>query len=301
MIATFLSVSEIGDDKLKEIVSKKLDVINDVQICFGRNGDIILIPLNFPKTILPVLYSLSISDYVLFYVSKEIKSLDAELAICVENSRIDNGYCIVDDYSDLTSFDNFFSKYKVGRFSKEKSIPSNISIASNGFDFDYVSIDKHFVVKGIGSVIIGFVIGKDIKKGDKLLLLPSLKQCTVKSIQIMDENKDSAITGSHVGLALNNVSESDISSNYALSSLSQVYKESYVNLKISPFYKEDIFSKTLSFSFFGEAITANLSKEGERIKAKFNKAIPIINIEYVLADPSLSIGKNRIAGSFIFC
>ena len=163
-------------------------------------------------------------------------------------------------------------------------------------DFKYVSIDKHFIVKGIGSVIIGFVLGQQIKKGEKLLLLPSLKQCSVKSIQIMDVDNDSAEADSHVGLALNNVSEQDLSNNYALSSINKVNDTIEIELTLSPFYKEDPFSKQLSCSFFGEPLSLNLLKDGSTVKAHFNRKIAEIKGTYLLADPSLSIGRNRVVG-----
>ncbi len=299
MISAFLSESSLQDSDIKDFVSKKLDIINNVQICLAKNGDIILLPVDFPKSILSVLYALSLADYVLFEIGPEINSLTAELALCIENSGIQKGYSVLKDSSDLVSFDKFFSKYKVGVFNKIHNI-NEIEQKSEKrtSGFKYVSVDKHFIVKGIGSVIIGFIAGDSVSKGDRLYLLPSLKQCSIKSIQIMDIDSNSADTGAHVGLSLNNVSESDLSSNYAVSSLNQVYSELDVKVKVLDFYKENPFSKQLSFAFFGENLSLNLIKENDKVKARFNKAIPIVKGRYLLVDPSLSIGRNRIVGEF---
>lgn len=301
MIIGLMSSKPIEEDKMKGIISKKLDLINNVQIALDKSDNLILYSVDFPKSLLSVLYILSVSDYVYFFVGSEINALDAELALCVENSGIEDGLVIKDDYSDINSFDKFFEKYKVGKFNK--SDISQISIEKTKqkeIDFKYVSIDKHFIVKGIGSVIIGFVIGQQIRKGEKLFLLPSLKQCSVKSIQIMDVDNDFAETGSHVGLALNNVSEQDLSNNYALSSINKVSDTLEVELNLSPFYKEDAFSKQLSCSFLGEPLSLNLLREGSGVKAHFNRKIPKIKGTYLIADPSLSVGRNRVVGKIKF-
>ena len=161
---------------------------------------------------------------------------------------------------------------------------------------DFLNFPTLYFSKNLSKEVIGFVLGQEIKKGEKILLLPSLKQCSIKSIQIMDVDNDSANTGSHVGLALNNVSEQDLSNNYALSSISKVSDTIEVELTLSPFYKEDPFSKQLSCSFFGEPLSLNLIREGSSVKAHFNKKVPEIKSNYLLADPSLSIGRNRVVG-----
>ena len=297
MIIALLSAKPIEEEKIKNIISKKLDMINNVQIALDKKGNLIHYSVDFPKSLLSILYILSVSDYVYFFVGSEINALDAELALCVENSDIEDGLILKDDFSDVASFDRFFDKYKVGKFKKSDL---NSIVIEKGKEkersFKYVSIDKHFIVKGIGSVIIGFVLGQQIKKGEKLLLMPSLKQCSIKSIQIMDVDSDSAETGSHVGLALNNVSEQDLSNNYALSSISKVNDTVEVELTLSPFYKEDPFSKQLSCSFFGEPLSLNLLRDGSSVKAHFNRKIAEIKGIYLLADPSLSIGRNRVVG-----
>ncbi len=298
MIIALLSSKQIDEESLKRIISKKLDLINNVQISIDKKGNIILYPTDFPKSIVSLLSVLSMADFVLFLAGSEIGALDAELVIAVENSGIINGAVIKNEYSDMNSFNTFFGKYKINNFEKvDLGGDYNAKEMSDKREFKYVSIDKHFIVKGIGSVIIGFVIGQQIKKGEKLFLLPSLKQCSIKSIQIMDVDNDSAEQGSHVGLALNNVSENDLSNNYAVSSLNDVNDVYSIVLNMSSFYKEDVFSKQLSCSFLGETLSISLSKKEGGLSVKFNKKIPHVKGKYIVADASLSIGKNRIVGN----
>jgi selenocysteine-specific translation elongation factor len=73
-----------------------------------------------------------------------------------------------------------------------------------------VPIDQVFSVKSVGTVILGFVKGKEIMVHDELKILPNRINCQVKSLQINDKNYNSAPTGCHVGLALKNVKAEDI-------------------------------------------------------------------------------------------
>ena len=114
----------------------------------------------------------------------------------------------------------------------------------------------------------------------------------------MDVDSAFADTGSHVGLALNNISEQDLSANYAVSSLDMVDDKMDGQLTMSPFYKEDPFLKQLSCSFLGEVLSVSLLKENDLTKIKFNKKIPKVTGKYLLVDPSLAMGRNRVVGNF---
>lgn len=298
MIMGILSGESLDKETIDKLIPKKLEVINSIQIGTDKEGNILLMSADFPRSILPALYILSVSDYVIFWIGKTITSFDGEIVLAIENSDVKDGVCLFNEFSDISSFEKLFSNYRVGKF-KRIDINGDYEFKpiESQRDFKYISIDKHFLVKGIGSVIIGFVLGKRIEKGDKLFLLPSLKPCSIKSIQIMDIDRSSAERGSYVGLALNNVSEADMSNNYAVSSINEVNDTFTVRFTKSNFYNEDPFSKQLSCSFFGENLSLTLQDLNGEISVKFNKKIPLIRGKYVLADSSLSQGKNRIVGN----
>jgi selenocysteine-specific translation elongation factor len=197
MITALLSSKEIKSDILNSVISKKLESVNNLQIALDKEGGIVVYPLDYPSSINAMMRALSIADKVLVVINEEITAVDAEIALAVENSSIETGVALRLEYSDEGSFSKFFEKYKVGKFKilSPGEAPSGDGIKAKSPDFSYVSIDKHFIVKGIGSVIIGFNLGGSIKKGERLHLLPSMKDISIKSIQLMDVDSQSADNG----------------------------------------------------------------------------------------------------------
>ena len=300
MLISLLSAKPITDETLRILLSKKLDLINGMQMAAGKSQqDIITFPIDYPMSVMSLSRSISISDAVLFIVNDEISSLDAELALAVEHSRISIGKIIFTEASDMGSFQKFFGMHKLGGF---EVVKLGDSLTFNNKEpatlFSYVSIDKHFIVKGIGNVIIGFNLGVPIKKGDKLFLLPSSKEITVKSIQIMDVDSTTAGYGTHVGLALNNTDETDLENNYALSSVKELSDSFDCEISVSSFYKSDPFaSKGLSAAVLGKNFLVALSNSGNKARVKFNKPTIKFAEKHVLFDSSLPAGKNRVVGS----
>ncbi len=302
MVTVILSSKQPDGDLLKKLVSKQLDSVNNLQIAVGKNGELLVYPTDYPDSIVGVLRALSIADSAVFVVNESISALDAELALAIEYSGIGNGTVLYSDYSDMNSFKSLFSKQKVGSFPHLKDSaarPEPPAIAQG--EASAVSIDKHFTVKGIGSVIIGFVASGSIKKGDRMYLLPSGKQVTVKSIQLMDVDVQEAKKGDHVGLALNNAAEDDLSANYCVSSSNEVSDEFGARIEFSQFYdKENAFTRSLSCALLGNNFTVTLSASLDRITAKLNRKSPMVPGRHVLADASRVVGRSRIVGSVEF-
>lgn len=299
MIIAMFSSKELSEEKLRHIISKKLDSVNNMQIALAKTGDIIVYPLDYPGSISTFLRVLSISDAAVFVLNQEVSALDAEIALALEYSHITAGFVFADDYSDVQSFDTLFSKYKIGKFSKIGEM-DKITLVPSNITESKVSIDKHFIVKGIGQVVLGFVLGGKIKKSDKMYLVPSGKQVTVKSIQVMDQDRESCETGEHVGLALNNVDEKDFDLNYEISSSNAVKSEFDCAFTKTDFYKLDPFgSSVMTCAVDGRNFGLSLKKDGESVKVSFSKPILPKQESIVVADTSLAVGKNRIVGAVL--
>ena len=73
-----------------------------------------------------------------------------------------------------------------------------------------VEVDHAFTVRSVGTVVLGCGRGGRIEKHQRLTLLPQRREVLVKSIQIQDENVDSAGAGDRVGLALKGVESDEI-------------------------------------------------------------------------------------------
>jgi selenocysteine-specific translation elongation factor len=136
-----------------------------------------------------------------------------------------------------------------------------------------------------------------VNKGDGMFLLPSGKEVTIKSIQVMDVNVSSAPAGSHVGLALNNVNERDMEDNYAVASIKEVAKDYRIDLERSELFKGDLSaSKSMIAPVFGRNFQVTVSSDLKAIS--FAKPIVKLSRKIILFDSSLPVGKNRVAGRF---
>ncbi len=301
MVTALISSKELKSDALNSIISKKLDNINGVQIALDKKGGVIVYSLDYPTSVNAMMRALSIADDAIFVINDEITAIDAELALAVENSDIDTVIPVKLEYSDESSFSKLFGNYKVGRSKiiTMKEAAELPKIERRSPDFSYVSVDKHFIVKGIGSVIIGFNLGGTVKKGDKLHLLPTLKDVSIKSIQIMDVDSQTASSGQHVGLALNNINGEDLSENYAVSSIGSVAEKFSCKFDKSKFYSiETLADRDLGCALLGKNFSVSIEEADTSIR--FNRPVPKIGGKHLIMDASLSVGKNRVVGSFEF-
>jgi selenocysteine-specific translation elongation factor len=77
-------------------------------------------------------------------------------------------------------------------------------------------VDHHFDVKGIGTVLLGFVKQGSVKRHESYRLYPTAKLAQVRSIQVHDEDVDEAPVGDHVGLALKGVTNDEVDRGHVL-------------------------------------------------------------------------------------
>jgi len=101
-----------------------------------------------------------------------------------------------------------------------------------------VVIDQAFNVKGIGTVILGFVKSGTVKKYDKFQLLPLRKEVVVRSIQIHDKDYEQAEAGTRIGIALKGVEAEEIRRGFVLGDEEVVSKDFKIRLKKNKFYPE---------------------------------------------------------------
>lgn len=80
-----------------------------------------------------------------------------------------------------------------------------------------IIVDHSFMVKSVGTVALGFVMGGEVRKHQDLYVSDSSKKAQVRSIQMQDEDQESAGPGSRVGLALKNVGTDDVTRGTVLS------------------------------------------------------------------------------------
>jgi selenocysteine-specific translation elongation factor len=245
----------------------------------------------FPEKIQGYARIASIVDYAYYVLPStgKLAQSDGELAVLLDSFALQGEVQAIDGSKEAisslikSSFKGMsLQRYEVSERSSQSSIldVSRIALRQNyPTDHTLIYIDRAFNVKGVGVVVLGFVLSGKVTVHDKLRPLPteSGKLAEVKGIQISDEDYDSTERGVRVGLSLKGVELKDLSKVSWLddgtfgtsSSLEFQFSQ-------SPYYKQAIFERDLHTEVLGELLVSRIvqgSKQGSCI-AKLQYAVP---------------------------
>jgi len=223
-----LNIAILGSQELCRSIGKHTDS-RDVESYVFKEGAgpdrrilSLVRPLNFPERIRPLLSALNVADYGII----EVNSIDAALGesmVAFSSSGIEHGDLIINpkdgawidpdkvnlvkDQAGLSSWNvhhqmpdlNEYRTALLGQVKKQNSVGELL-----------VSIDQHFVVKGIGLVGIGYVRSGILERHENVKIYPKKANGIVRSLQVMDDDVDRALTGDRVGVALRGVSDDSL-------------------------------------------------------------------------------------------
>jgi selenocysteine-specific translation elongation factor len=105
-----------------------------------------------------------------------------------------------------------------------------------------IVVDHSFSVKGVGEVILGFVKKGIVKKYDKLNFQPANKEVLVRSIQVQDEDCETADAGTRVGLAIKGATVDELARGSVLTTSNTIRADSKLRISFrkSPFYADEV-------------------------------------------------------------
>ncbi len=200
-----------AQELLKEIAKKGTE--SDIALYNRKEGEEVttfLSPLRYPDKISSLTDSIFPSGYAVIDGRKTDKFL-GEVMVSLDLFRKREGTILVDDYTDTSVL---------------KKIIAGTSIEDYGFfngsgmelmhmledarpaaadEKTSVIIDHAFTVKSVGAVALGFVLSGEVRRHQGLKAAYAGKEIQVKSIQMHDEDQESAGKGSRVGLSLKNI------------------------------------------------------------------------------------------------
>jgi len=251
-----LTVAVIGDIGYGKNLGKT-GTTSDITFYNLKQGDSIVTmiePTRYPEKFPSLFYSLSVCDFVLFIV-KNIDRHFGEMVVAVDTLGKTDGCFILK---------NYYSENDVSRLVKNTTL-SNFSFSGDNttdiremlverakinqekdknaaYTTGSVTIDHFFNVRGIGTVVLGFVVSGIVRRHDKVNLLPLDKEAQIRSIQKHDEDFDLATKGDRVGLALKNVEVEDLDRGYVLSSEDDLvsFKDLAIRLKKNSFFQKEL-------------------------------------------------------------
>jgi selenocysteine-specific translation elongation factor len=226
---TVLNVAMVGSDDLARSIAKasdQRDVHTYVHKEMTPDGTKILSlirPAKYPERLRPFLNALSTSRAGII----EVEAIDATLGealVAFASAGIEEGLAIIAPkdgaWIDEDQVKTLFSQAGLKNWTFEQQ--DGILLRERLYDILskmesvleeskehplVVPIDQHFNVKGIGLVAIGYVQSGTIRVHDEVTLLPANGSGDVKSLQVMDDDVDSATAGDRVGIALRNAKE----------------------------------------------------------------------------------------------
>mgnify|MGYP001403326037 CR=1 FL=1 len=176
-------------------------------------------PLKHPESLRPLLSALNVAESGIIEV-REINAAVGEAMVAYSSSKVDNGHIIINpkdgDWIDPEKLSLIRNQAGLESWKIHDSLPdphdirsellSRVGVDAGEEDF-LVSIDQHFVVRGIGLVGIGYVRSGIIRKHESVEIYPGGHVGVVRSLQVMDDDVDFAVTGDRVGVALRGVQD----------------------------------------------------------------------------------------------
>lgn len=223
-----LNIAILGSEELCRSLGKLTDS-RDVESYVFKEGAgpdrrilSFIRPLNFPERIRPLLSALNVADYGII----EVNSIDAALGesmVAFSSSGIERGDLIINPkdgawidpdkvnlVKDQAGLSSWNVNHQVPDLNEYRSALLGQVTKQNSEGELLVSIDQHFVVKGIGLVGIGYVRSGMLERHENVRIYPKKVDGIVRSLQVMDEDVDRALTGDRVGIAFRGVSDDSL-------------------------------------------------------------------------------------------
>jgi selenocysteine-specific translation elongation factor len=264
----------------KEIFEESIAKKSEVEgiIVYHRNESGLrysfLDDVQYPERIQGYARIASISDYCyyLYPSSGKLAVSDGELAVLLDAFQIDGSIEAIDSEISQETIKSSFKGLRLSNFNIDHrngrtsviGLPKSDCSQNHPREGTMIYIDRAFNVKGVGVVVLGFILSGKVSVHDKLRLIPTsgeAKFADVKGIQISDVDYESAERGIRVGLSLKGVDAKELSKTSWLDDGSfPVSKKIKMNFNQSTFYKQTVVDRELSLQLPGELIVSKISK-----------------------------------------
>jgi len=172
-----------------------------------------------------------------------------ETILMLDLNGVKHGFAITTPYVTADKVSAITEKTSLNSFRIESRDPvkllealKDIRPSRDNVSSATIVVDHSFSAKGVGEVVLGFVKAGVVRKYDELHLLPAGKSVVVRSIQVQDEDMETAEAGTRVGLAIKGASVDEMQRGSILTSSDRVEVISSARLSLSkvPYYADDI-------------------------------------------------------------
>ena len=237
----------------------------------------------FPERIQGYSRIASLSDAAFYLLPKfgRMTAPDGELAVLVDALGLDGSLVSVDEPgAPPAAFKGLrLERYPVEERSSKSSVIdlTKVGTAPSLPGGTLVYIDRAFSVKGVGLVVLGFVVSGKVSVHDQLRLVPGDgKTAEVRGIQVHDVDHDSVGRGVRVGLSLKGVELKDLDKVSWMDDGSIPTSEKVtLEYRQSGYYKQSVDGRDMHLQLPGEVVTCKTKLEGGRLTASLAAQAPV--------------------------
>ena len=221
-----LNVAAVGAIGYAKELGKK-GTVSDITIYDLKKGHdtvSILEPSKYPERINSLYFCVNLAEMAVVVVD-EINAALGETLLMLDCAEVRRGVFILRNYLTPDRIapllkDTILTNYsympddpiQLREFLLEEAAKLKPHLEGKGV----IPIDHHFNVKGVGTVILGYVAKGMVNRHDNLKVLPTDRTALVRSIQKHDDDFDTAGRGDRVGLALRGVDAEELDRGYVL-------------------------------------------------------------------------------------
>jgi selenocysteine-specific translation elongation factor len=249
-----LTVGCLGNlDYARELGKKSTE--SDVQLASFKEGDTLVslvIPIRYPEKPAALAYAVNSADAGLLVVDALTKEV-GESILAADAAGLAQGVIVLRNYLQPDQLAPLLKNTVLEKWAmRTDDKPAEVRAALAQFQAKgtaegplRVPVDHHFDVKGIGTVLLGFVAQGQVQRHASYRLYPTKKAVQVRSVQVHDEDVDSAPAGDHVGLAIKGIGNDEVDRGFVLApegSLEARAEKDTVKLRVtcSKFFKAGI-------------------------------------------------------------
>jgi selenocysteine-specific elongation factor len=248
-----------GTDPDRLIEEKERGMTTDLGFAFyGDNVTIIDVP-GHEKFVRHMLAGASTIDFVLFVIAAD----DGVMPQTVEHLEIlklldlKKGFIVLtkkdlvkDDWLEMVTAD--IRKFMQGTFLENAPILPVSNVTGEGIDqlkeklaelinqietkpdlgIFRMPIDRHFIIKGFGTVVAGTILSGKIKIGDTLEILPQKTKVKIRGIEVHNKKVEEATVGYRAAINLAGIEKEEVERGYVLAQIGYFEPSSFLNASL---------------------------------------------------------------------
>lgn len=122
----------------------------------------------------------------------------------------------------------------------KRAIDAHLAVRSTGRFPPALSVDRSFLIDGIGAVATGSLRSMTLRSGETVTILPAGKQARVKALQSFAASVDQAGDGSRIAISLQGVGKDEVKKGDLITTTPSFYTcSTTAHLLITPIYEEE--------------------------------------------------------------